>query len=347
MTQNKKGKRRDISIVICTFNRAESLFITLNSIRHALIKSRSVSVVVVDNNSTDRTKDIVDSFKDDLDILYLFEGRKGKAFCQNKALNHGVLGDIVAFLDDDMTVDKNWLHGVLNISRRHPDCDIFTGNRHVIWPSAKVPGWATSGGLNDWGFSVQNRGKADHSIVPSRWPGGGHFWIRSKVLSCRIRFDEPITDEFASIGYVTDPDFVLQFFALGCKGMSGLDAVVGHRVQPHLLDKSNMRKRAKTVGRSIPYSRAVYPDFFINARILKKSLVLFWLAHCGKFLLSILKYGACSIISDNDKVFVCQMMQLAQISNHKECLIHTGRIRRKLFSNEIKLTRLRRKFHFN
>lgn len=330
-----------ITVIINTFNRAESLRMTLESLCKSLTDGISASCIVVDDASPDHTQAVVASFQGRLKTRYVLESRKGKALCLNAALDQGGFGEIIAFLDDDMTVDKHWLKGVYDITQRHPDCDIFTGNSYVIWPCKDPPGWAACGGLDDWGFSVQNRGNTDVPIKAERWPGGGHFWIRSRVLACGIRFDEPLNDEFARIGYVSDPDFLLQLFSLGYRGMSGPDAVAGHRVQSELLDKGVMWKRARTIGRTIPYARSVYCDIFLRARILKRSMVLYWLVHLAKLGKSLVQYYACFFQRNRDLRFVKQMLCRAQIHNNLESLIHPRRIFAKLKSNEQKLLRLR------
>lgn len=314
---------------------------TLQSLSESSAPGISTSCIVVDNASTDHTKAVVESFRGQLRTLYLYEARKGKIFCLNTAIEQGGCGEIVAFLDDDMTVAKNWIRGVHDITQRHPDCDIFTGNSYVIWPCKDVPGWAALGRLDDWGFSVQNRGNSDAPIRAERYPGSGHFWIRSRVLGFGVRFDEPPYDEFAPLAWVSDADFLLQLFALGCRGMSGPDAVAGHRIQRELLDKTVMWKRAATVGRSIPYTRSVYPDIFLRARILERSMLFYWLVHLGKFSKSLAQYAACFLQRDRDWRFVNQLLSRAQIFNNLESLLHPRRILAKLKDNEQKLRRLR------
>ena len=330
-----------ITVIICTFNRAESLRMTLQSLKESLTDGISASFIVVDNASTDHTKAVVDSFRGGMNTRYLFEPRRGKAFCLNTAIDVGGFGEIVAFLDDDITVDRNWIKGVYDITQRHPDCDIFTGNSYVIWPCEDPPRWAALGRLDGWGFSVQNRGNADASINPAYWPGSGHFWIRSRVLRSGIRFGEPLYDEFAPLAWVSDADFFLQLFSLGCRGMSGPDAVVGHRIQRKLLDKTVMWKRAKTVGRTIPYARSVYPDLFSRARILKKSMLLHWLVDLAKMLKFLAQYTGCFLQRDRDWRFANQVFYRAQIHNNLESLRYPRRVLTRLKFNEQKLRRLR------
>src|SRR5690349_7477494 len=75
-----------------------------------LSESVEWEVLVVDNNSSDQTREVVDEFcrRYPGRFRYLFESRPGKS-C---ALNAGVRearGAVVAFMDDDVTVEPTWL----------------------------------------------------------------------------------------------------------------------------------------------------------------------------------------------------------------------------------------------
>lgn len=66
-------------------------------------------IIVVDNNSTDNSKEIITSYSD---IIYLEEKRQGASFARNKGIFHSS-GEIVIFLDADAYVDKAWLNEIL------------------------------------------------------------------------------------------------------------------------------------------------------------------------------------------------------------------------------------------
>jgi len=95
-----------VSVVIITLNRAEWLKDALISLTK---QSRSPDeVVVVDNGSTDHTKEIALSFSDRLPLKYVLESVRGIPFARNTGVRNAT-GDIVAFIDDDSVADENWL----------------------------------------------------------------------------------------------------------------------------------------------------------------------------------------------------------------------------------------------
>jgi glucosyl-dolichyl phosphate glucuronosyltransferase len=101
----------NVSVIICTFNRGESLSQTLASVIRSKVPAEvEWEIVVVDNNSTDHTKELVTDFskRHPRWITYMFEPRQGKSF----ALNAGIRvarGEVLAFTDDDVVVEDTWL----------------------------------------------------------------------------------------------------------------------------------------------------------------------------------------------------------------------------------------------
>ena len=100
-----------ITAVLCTFNRCQSLAVALESISVQVVpNSVEWEILVVDNNSTDRTREVVEDFSRRYPgrFRYLFEPEPGKS----RALNAGIReaqGEILAFTDDDVIVERTWL----------------------------------------------------------------------------------------------------------------------------------------------------------------------------------------------------------------------------------------------
>src|ERR1044072_6930607 len=97
------------SVIIATYNRAEELVKTLESLK-SLESTGPWEVIIVDNNSSDNTREVVleriDSFP--VPLRYIMEKEQGRS----AALNAGIRaaqGEILAVTDDDVRVDPKWL----------------------------------------------------------------------------------------------------------------------------------------------------------------------------------------------------------------------------------------------
>lgn len=103
-----------ISVVICTYNRAASLRQTLDSLRQMSVpRELEWEVVVVDNNSTDDTRRVVEDFarRSSFPVRYVFELRQGLAAARNAGIANS-RGEIIAFADDDMLLPPEWLSNI-------------------------------------------------------------------------------------------------------------------------------------------------------------------------------------------------------------------------------------------
>src|SRR5580698_3953870 len=96
-----------ISVVLCTYNRCQALARALESVAASrLPASVDWEVLVVDNNSNDRTREVVEKFatRHPRRFRYLFESKPGKSNALNAGVN-AAQGEILAFMDDDVSVD--------------------------------------------------------------------------------------------------------------------------------------------------------------------------------------------------------------------------------------------------
>lgn len=120
------GQRPSLSIAICTKDRALRLARLLDSLASARRDPtfRAVETIVVDNASVDQsTRDAVSRFPG---VRYVLEPRTGLNFARNAALA-AATGDLIAYLDDDVTVDGDWQVGLAEAWRSRTDAGGFTG----------------------------------------------------------------------------------------------------------------------------------------------------------------------------------------------------------------------------
>lgn len=156
-----------ISVIIATYNRCESLRKVLEGL---LVQEKSTftyEVIIVDNNSTDQTQGVVASFKEEyrensIDLLYLHEDRKGKSFALNMGIQHAK-GDIVAFTDNDVLIDKNWLRSLKECFESQ-GCDGIGGRVLPLYPES-TPSWVKENPHQMAGVVViYDQGDVSHSV---------------------------------------------------------------------------------------------------------------------------------------------------------------------------------------
>ena len=91
------------SVIIPTYNRREILRKALLALGKSTVPFDEFEVVVVDDGSTDGTKDMIDSLKLPYDLIYERQERKGPASARNLAINLA-RGEIMIFIDSDILV---------------------------------------------------------------------------------------------------------------------------------------------------------------------------------------------------------------------------------------------------
>ena len=103
-----------LSVVICTYNRSDLLPIVLESMTSQSIDQSQFEVIIVDNNSTDNSADIAQSFCEKYSHFRLIhEPAQGLSNARNRGWKDS-RGTYIAFLDDDAQADKSWCERIVN-----------------------------------------------------------------------------------------------------------------------------------------------------------------------------------------------------------------------------------------
>jgi glucosyl-dolichyl phosphate glucuronosyltransferase len=127
-----------VTVILCTYNRAESLARALASVAKSQMPDGAVwEVVVVDNNSSDNTRAVVTEFAEHYPHIfrYVFEPKPGKS----NALNRGIRetnADVIAFMDDDVQVEPDWLY---KLTRVFSDPSYSGSGGRIVPQSAFTP----------------------------------------------------------------------------------------------------------------------------------------------------------------------------------------------------------------
>src|SRR5260221_9817986 len=130
----------DLSVIICTYNRAVELRRTLDSFCLLTVPTElQWEVIVVDNNSADATRTVCEECRAKLSLRYIFEPQQGQTFARNRGIRAST-AELVVFTDDDVDVDPHWLACLWDAARRTLDASVFGGRGLPRW-DRPPPDW--------------------------------------------------------------------------------------------------------------------------------------------------------------------------------------------------------------
>ena len=244
----------DITMLVCTYNRCGDLRELLET---ALAQDTgnkfTYEVLVVDNNSTDETRQVVEAFiaQGHQNLRYLFEGKQGKSHALNTGLE-AMSGWAYVITDDDFILPKNWLHGIYEGFRNNADVSFVSGKVLPLW-RAEPPAWLTK---ENWSaIAVADYG--DESFLTD------HEHQRC-LLACAFRledvkavrgYNDKLGPAKARTGGTEDLDLLVRLWASGRTGLYLPGVHFYHKVEPDRVSKKYHRKWHTDHGRSYAIMR--------------------------------------------------------------------------------------------
>ncbi|HAR97083.1 MAG TPA: glycosyl transferase [Deltaproteobacteria bacterium] len=94
-----------VSIVVPAYNAEETLDALITSILQSEYPGDRLEVIIVDNNSTDSTKEIIERYP----VVLLSENRIQSSYAARNLGIQRAQGEIIAFTDSDCVVDRRWI----------------------------------------------------------------------------------------------------------------------------------------------------------------------------------------------------------------------------------------------
>lgn len=121
----------DFTVAIPTYNGAKTLPLVLEKLKSQITSANLAwEVLVIDNNSTDETAQVVQTFQENWPspaaLRYCFETRQGLAYARQRAVKEAK-GDFVGFLDDDNLPATDWVAAAHAFGKTHPQAGAYGG----------------------------------------------------------------------------------------------------------------------------------------------------------------------------------------------------------------------------
>jgi len=118
-----------LSIVICSYNRANYISDALNSLFAQTAGLNFFETIIVDNNSTDNTSDVFKNWRashTNGSFTYLTETKQGASFARNTGAA-SAKGQWLCFMDDDAIANSNYVENIIKHIETKPDAIGFGG----------------------------------------------------------------------------------------------------------------------------------------------------------------------------------------------------------------------------
>ena len=247
------NQEHDVSVVISTYNRCEELPGALASVLAQETHGVRYEVVVVDNNSTDQTRAVVESFiaRGATNMRYIFESKQGLSYGRNAGIQ-AARAPLIAFTDDDVRARPDWVAAIKQAFDAHREVDLIGGKVLPRW-QREPPTWLTR---EHW------------SPLALLDYGDAAFYVNAEKPIClvgaNLSFRREVFDriglfsiDFLRIGPSSSEDHELEvrLWRAGRQGMYVPEIVVTAEVQTERMFKAYHRKWYIGHGKSMALMR--------------------------------------------------------------------------------------------
>lgn len=236
-----------ISVLLASYNGSELLKRTLDGYVALGDPGFEWQIIVVDNASTDDTQKVLESYKNKLPLLSLFEEAAGKNRALNKAIPH-LTSDIVVLSDNDSIPHEGFLESWIDAFSKQSDIDVFGGS---IVPHFDVD-------MPEWMLTHQPRFIELYALrqnIPDGPIGADYIFgpnmaVRKSVFERGVTFDEGVGPNGAISNYAmgSETAFCRAAEAKKMKLAFASAPIVSHIVRPNQTTQEFRNKRAYRLG---------------------------------------------------------------------------------------------------
>ncbi|MBD2103410.1 glycosyltransferase family 2 protein [Leptolyngbya sp. FACHB-261] len=239
-----------ISAIICTHNRDSYLGAAIDSLLTQ--DYDNFEVVVVDNASTDLTREVVEARLPHPRLKYVYEPTAGLSVARNTGANTST-GEILAYLDDDAVASRPWLQVLSSAYQQHEKLAVAGGKVTLLWPEGvAAPSWLSPNLASNLGaYDLGN--EMVYIDRPGLTPRGLNYSIRRQFLEQIGGFDVNLGRVGKNLLSNEELHVTELALNLGWQVAYLPEALVAHNVSPERLAQSWFLRRGWWQGISECY----------------------------------------------------------------------------------------------
>lgn len=249
-----------LSVIICTRNRADEIIDCLPHVAAQAKQFPDVEVVVVDNGSTDNTKDVVERASRDLVFPFRYVYEPVTGLCQ--ARNHGrarARGAVLAYIDDDEEVAPGWVAGMReHFLAKKSDC---LAGRVGVRLKAEPPFVVDEEMM--WFFCTTALGDEPRFLSYPEHPIGGSMAFTTEVFDTTGGFDTNLKL------YGDETEFFRRASGLGFTAYYNPEILANQVVPANRLTKTELRFKSLIRGKGAASVWLLGNEASVGSRISK------------------------------------------------------------------------------
>lgn len=277
-----------LSVVICSYNRGKYLPMVLDSLKVQDLTPQSYEIILVNNNSTDDTDAIVRTYREAhpaFPLVYVIEYNQGISYARNRGVETAK-GDVIVFVDDDETVDPDFLSSIHRFFSQYEDAGISAGPVIPVYETGK-PKWLSH-------FTMRlitgayDKGSTIHLLGNKDYPGTGHACFRKALFTEYGTFDVALGRKGASLMGAEDKDFFLRLMNGGEKCYYLPSAKIYHHIPAGKLTDEFFHRLTYSIGKSerirtLNMGRGAFRKRLVMESVKWCASIVLWCWYCVTF----------------------------------------------------------------
>ncbi|HZX25747.1 MAG TPA: glycosyltransferase, partial [Telluria sp.] len=244
-----------LTVLMATHNGAPTLRRVLDAYCALRVPAGGWTLRVVDDGSTDGTRELLATYARRLPLHVLQQARRGKSAALNRAIDAALdedNSDLFVLTDDDAVPDADWLLHWLACAQAQPGYALFGGAIHATWPYPP-PAWVLK--QVPLGLSFGVTACVDGPVFPGLvW--GANMAVRRTVFEDGHRFDPHVGPGAGSYAMGSETEFNRRVAHAGVRAWFSNAPRVGHLIRPHQLTRAWALERARRHGRGMRFQDA-------------------------------------------------------------------------------------------
>ena len=240
-----------ISVIICTYNRDKYIYNVLKSLALGTLEHSAYEIILVDNNCTDNTRKEVDHFCNvfpQVSLRYFVETNQGLSHARNRGIKESK-GDILVYVDDDATVNPEYLKTYADWFESHPETDAAGGPIIPHYETGSEPKWMT--------YFIKRLltgylyfGDKAKPFPGDNYPGGGNAAYRSRVFEKVGLYNVELGRNGDSLGGGEEKDIFDKMKREGMQFVYLPDAILYHSIPGYKLEADYFNRLTTGIGQS-------------------------------------------------------------------------------------------------